>query len=212
MFNKIHKVLSTKEKVSSKKKKGAEAQQLAAELKIQELENERMSLSNRIDELEHAILSVNITVDKIKAEQDELNSQLLEKSNLFDLESQKCQNLEREIRFLKDDKEKTANKTIITTIEIMRFCDILKSIDDKTTEECISIVKNKMEQSLVEYGVRIVKEADGLFDPKCQRIVDTQETVDSLAKNHVAQVVRPGYWYEGKCLIPQDVIIFSVKG
>lgn len=197
-----------KQKASNK---AIEAQLLTSETRIQELENDKSILSEKNGQLEQSIISINNRLDGIISEKNTLNNLLIEKTQLLDHEKSKSQRLERELQSLKDDKDSTVNNTVTVLTELIRHCTLLKAMGDMSSTECTNSVINKVECSLVEYGVTIVKESDEGFDPTCQRVVSVQETEDVLKKNHVAQVVRPGYWFAGKCLIPQDVIVFTEK-
>ncbi len=191
--------------------KDIEAQLLDYEIKIQELENDKSILLEKNDQLEQSIISFSKNMDAINAEKDALNTLLIENTQFLDSERSKNLVLEREMQSLKDDKDRTVNKTVEVLVELIRHCTILKAMGDMSSPELTNSVITKVEYSLLDYGVTIVKESEGEFDPTCQRVVNVQETEDLMKKNHVAQVVRPSYWFAGKCLIPQDVIVYTEK-
>lgn len=183
----------------------------AAESQILSLESEKKTLSEEIERLQGIINHSDEEINKQKQELERINAILTESTNSLNTERQRRFVLEDDNRTLKDENERMVNKTIAVISELIRFCDLLKSMRDTSTNECVNILKAKINQTIMEYSVSVVSEASGVFDSTCQKIVDIQETDDLAIDNYVSRVVRPGYWYAGKCIVPQDVIVFSLK-
>lgn len=63
---------------------------------------------------------------------------------------------------------------------------------------------------LKKSGVEILED-QGMFSSQRQTIVDVKETEDEALDGQIAEVVRPGYFYQGEQLRGQEVIIYKMK-
>lgn len=64
---------------------------------------------------------------------------------------------------------------------------------------------------LKKSGVEILED-EGAFSSERQTIVDVKETEEESLDGQIAEVVRPGYIYQGEQLRGQEVIVYKLRG
>lgn len=96
-------------------------------------------------------------------------------------------------------------------VEVISFINLLRSDDELTLSECLDTISRKMKDYVESFGVEILEEASGTFDPSWQRAIDYIHTDDENLEDCVASVVRTGYLINGKCITPQDVVVYSTN-
>lgn len=209
ILNKI-KMIFSKE---SSKKSSADFQNLLSQCDV-ELSKLREELDAAIElnkELQESLDSKKSEIVAHLNEIAELRHKLNEQADKLNEERTANDELRHRNLNIQDENELLVGKSSNTVSKLIRFCQLLKTMDFSSVDECISVIKSEIEKSTSDLGFDIVYTCDSEFNPQNHRIVDTKETDDILLNNHIADVVRPGIWYEGKCLIPQDVIIYTVN-
>lgn len=112
---------------------------------------------------------------------------------------------------LQEENESLIGRSSNNVYKLINFCELQKTMEISSVEECISIIRNEIMQSTTEMGFDIIDSYEGEFNHEIHTIVDTQFTNDVNQNNQIAKVVRPGVWYDNKCLIPQDVVVYTVN-
>lgn len=179
--------------------------------KISELE---VSLATAQKQNKNLLQTVNRNssrIGELSEENESLKSEFQKQASL--LRDKESQNNELRDKYLnlKEENEMLIGRSSNLVSKLVRFCQILRTMNYSTVDECISAIKYEIEQSVSDMGFSIIDAFEGEFNPQFHCIVDTKVTDDVLLDNHIAEVVRPGVWYKDKCLIPQDVIIYTIK-
>ena len=160
----------------------------------------QLSLDKKVAEINDLRDSISDFEKKIKEQADVLSKVKLMNDDL------RHNNLN-----LQEENELHVGRSSNVVSKLMNFCELLKTMNISSVEDCITIIKNEIKQSTTEMGFEIIESYEGEFNPETQSIVDTQFTDDNNLNNHIAKVVRPGVWYDNKCLIPQDVIVYTIN-
>ncbi len=202
VINKIKKYIYTKRSSEKspddfpKLQSQCEAKLLEFRKKLDEVQKRNEDLQKSLDSKKEEISDLHSRINKLE---QELNNEKSEKDKLRD------SNLN-----LQNENELLIGRSSSVVSKLICFCQLLKTMHS-SVEECIAAIKDEIEKSSSDLGLDIMDTCDGEFNPKLHCIVDTKETDDILLNNHIADVVRPGIWYNGRCLIPQDVIIYKVS-
>ncbi len=110
-----------------------------------------------------------------------------------------------------DDKSVDIEAMAGNAVEVISFINLLRYDDELTLSESLDAISRKMKDYVESFGVEIREEASGLFDSSWQRAVDYIHTDDENLEDCVASVVRTGYLINGKCITPQDVVVYSTN-
>lgn len=110
-----------------------------------------------------------------------------------------------------DDKSVDIEAMAGDAVEVISFINLLRYDDELTLSESLDAISRKMKDYVESFGVEIREEASGLFDSSWQRAVDYIHTDDENLEDCVASVVRTGYLINGKCITPQDVVVYSTN-
>ena len=141
----------------------------------------------------------------------ELESKLREQTATLDEANFQNKKLRHNNLCLQEENELLVGRGSNVVSKLMRFCQVIKSMEVSSIDECIAAIKSEIEQLAFHLGFDIVETIDGGFNPKLHRIVGTKDVDDILLNNQIAEIVRPGIWYNNKCLIPQDIIVYTAK-
>lgn len=178
---------------------------------IRSLETLRKELYQKAESLQNSLTLAESKIGDLNQEKESLSSQLKEQGNLLETERQIVMELKRRVDEVESENWELLSKIVTVNSELIHFCDLIKSMSNRTVEEFADVINDKIEHALSEYGVTIAKESDGEFNPITHRVVDIRETTDMSLDNSIAEVVRPGFWVKSRCLIPQDVIVFIFR-
>ena len=172
--------------------------------KISELEGKLLKAQKENESLKQSSNSNDIEIAKLK--------QIIEKQkkNLISTNSAN-EELRNSNLNLIEENELLVGRSSNVVLKLIHFCGLLNTMDISSVEDCIAIIKNEIEQTTTEMGFEIIDCYEGEFNSEIHCIIGTQETADTLLNNHIAKVVRPGVWYDNKCIIPQDVIVYTVN-
>lgn len=210
MCKKISHMFSSKK---STDKSLDQAQQCVREYiaKISELEASLAIAQEQNKNLLQTVNSNSFRIGELSKVNESLMSEIQKQA--FLLRDKESQNNELRDKYLnlKEENEMLIGRSSNVVSKLVRFCQILRTMNYSTADECISAIKYEIEQSVSDMGFSIIDTFEGEFNPQFHCIVDTKVTDDVLLDNHIAEVVRPGVWYKDKCLIPQDVIIYTIK-
>lgn len=179
--------------------------------KISELEASLVTAQEQNNNLLQTVNSNSSRICELSTVNESLRSEIQEQASL--LRNKESQNNELRDKYLnlKEENEMLIGRSSNVVSKLVRFCQILRTMNYSTVDECTSAIKYEIEQSVSDMGFSIIDSFEGEFNPQFHCIVDTKVTDDVLLNNHIAEVVRPGVWYKDKCLIPQDVIIYTIK-
>lgn len=181
-----------KEKISS----------LNSDLDASKKESE--DLHHIIEENEAIIVGLRKDIVKLKGELEQV------KINL-DKEKSRNNELKEENVIIKEKNELLIGKCAKTAKDFAQFVNMLDTMGLRSIEECIEIVKIETKQSISELGFEFICSYSGEFNPEIHCIVGTKATNNKLLSEHIAEVVRPGVWYNNNCLIPMDVVIYTFE-
>ncbi len=92
--------------------------------------------------------------------------------------------------------------------------DLLYDQGEETGSVSLRIVEATLKETaslLKKSGVEILED-QGAFSSERQTIVDVKETEEESLDGQIAEVVRPGYIYQGEQLRGQEVIVYKLRG
>lgn len=210
VFDKMRGMVSSKK---SSKKSPDDFQKLQSQCDV-ELLKSREKLAAVLEQnksLQQSLGSKNVEIDNLRSRIDKLEQELNAQVGMLSNEKSENDKLRHRNLNLQDENELLVGRSSSVMSKLICFCRLLKTMDFSSIEECIAAIKGEIEKSSSDLGFDIMDTCGGVFNPKLHCIVDTKETDDILLNNHIADVVRPGIWYNGRCLIPQDVIIYTVS-
>lgn len=200
VFDKMKRMFSSKR---SSKKSPDDLQKLQFQC------DKELAAKNEV--LQQSLDSKNVEIGKLCNLINELEQKLNAQADMLNNEKSKNDELRRSNLNLQNENELLVGRSSSVVSKLICFCRLLKTMDFSSVDECVAVIKGEIEKSSSDLGFDIIDTCDGEFNPELHRIVDTKETDDILLNNHIADVVRPGIWYDGRCLIPQDVIIYTVS-
>lgn len=209
-FDKMKGIFSSKKssEKSSDDFKKLQSQYNAEVLKPRE---ELAAAQKQNKDLQQSLGSKNKEIGDLRSRINKLEQELNAQANMLSNEKSENDKLRHSNLNLQNENELLVGRSSNVVSKLICFCRLLKTMDFSSIEECIAAIKGEIEKSSSDLGFDIMDTCDGEFNPKFHCIVDTKETDDILLNNHIADVVRPGIWYNGRCLIPQDVIIYTVS-
>lgn len=155
--------------------------------------------------------------DKIRAYEDEKRAYEEE----IDKQSERIAGLEEELRAHESSPAEDTGKEmrdLISNIIALRDGQMIKRdylYDQGEDESSVSlrIVEATLKETanlLKKSGVEILED-QGAFSSQRQTIVDVKETEEESLNGQIAEVVRPGYFYQGEPLRGQEVITYKMK-
>lgn len=150
-------------------------------------------------------------IDALQKNISNLEKEIKKKAEVLEKEKSFYTELNNKYLHLQEEYELLVGRSCNNVSKLINFCELLKTMGISSVDDCIAIIRNEIVQSTSEMGFDIVDSYDGVFNPKIHTIVDTQFTNDSNLNNHIAKVVRPGIWYDNKCIIHQDVIVYTIN-
>lgn len=185
---------------------------------IHEYEGEIFELKNGIKKAQEELKKVDqITNNKdeeikqLKIEINRLNTLLEKQSKIIkDLETQSG-DLKHDKLILQEENDMLIGKSGNFISKLMHFVSVLNTIPFSSIDECIETINSEIEESITDLGFEIIRNNGNLFNPENHRIVSTKVIDDVHLNNHIAEVVRPGIWFKDKCIIPQDVVVYTIK-
>lgn len=210
VFNKMKKFFSSK-RSSEKSPDDLKGLQSQCEAKLLELKEKLAEVQEQNKDLQKSLDSKGVKIDDLHNRINELEQKLEAQADMLNNEKSEKDKLERSCLNLQDKNELLIGRSSSVVSKLICFCQLLKTMNFSSVDECIAAIKDEIEKSSSDLGFDIIDTYDGEFDPKLHCVVATKETDNSLLDNHIADVVRPGIWYDGKCLIPQDVIIYTIS-
>ena len=211
VVNKIKRKLSSIK--STEERSPKELQQLLSQCdaKITELNEKLLAAQNQSSILRQSLDSKVAEINVLRVKVSSLEEELKKLTDDFNNVKSSNDELRNNNLHLQEENERLIGRSSSTVSKLMSFCELLKSMGISSVEDCIAIIKNEIKQSTTEMGFDIIDSYEGEFNPEIHNIINTQSTDDSKLNNHIAKVVRPGVWYDNKCLIPQDVIVYTVN-
>lgn len=117
-----------------------------------------------------------------------------------------------------DGEERKALQELIRNMIAIRDSQLIKRdyLYDQGEQEgsaALRIVEATLKETanaLKKCGVEILED-EGVFSSDRQTIVDIRDTEDASLDGRIAEVVRPGYCYQGEQLRGQEVIVYKKK-
>lgn len=209
-FNKMKGIFSLK-RSSEKSSDDFQKLQSQCDAEVLKLREELAAVQEHNKDLQQSLGSKNKEIGDLRSRIDKLEQELIAQADMLSNEKSENDKLRHSNLNLQDENELLVGRSSSVVSKLICFCRLLKTMDFSSIEECIAAIKGEIEKSSSDLGFDIMNTCDGEFNPKLHCIVDTKETDDILLNNHIADVVRPGIWYNGRCLIPQDVIIYTVS-
>ena len=174
--------------------------------KLQELQT---SLQSLIDCRERQVIDLQNQVAQLKSQgedADELRKSIqsltakIQKMKLEDSSKVKTQEKESEV---------ASEKIACDLISFISYIELLRTNSDLSLDAGLNLLRAKYEDVLAMCGISTVKDCDGPFNATYQKVVGAQPTEFAEKDGCVAEVVRPGYFIEEKCIQPIEVIIYS---
>ena len=209
-FDKMKGIFSSK-RSSEKSSDDFRKLQSQCNAEVLKLREKLAAVQEQNKNLQQSLGSKNKEIGDLRSRIDKLEQELNAQANMLSNEKSENDKLRHSNLNLQDENELLVGRSSNVVSKLICFCRLLKTMDFSSIEECIAAIKGEIEKSSSDLGFDIMDTCDGEFNPKFHCIVDTKETDDILLNNHIADVVRPGIWYNGRCLIPQDVIIYTVS-
>lgn len=177
--------------------------------KIRELKQELSEAKRQNEILQKSINDKTKDINDLRETVRCLRTEVEEQADALRKEKSTNNELKHTYLNLQEENELLVGRSSNVVSKLIRFCQLLKTMDIPSVEECIEIVKSEIEQSTTYLGFEIIDSYEGEFNPEIHCIIDTIASNDTSLNNHIAKVVRPGVWYKDKCLIPQDVIVYT---
>lgn len=209
-FDKMKGIFSSK-RSSEKSSDDFKKLQSQCNADVLKLREKLAAVQEQNKDLQQSLGSKNKEIGDLRSRFDKLEQELNAQADMLSNEKSENDKLRHSNLNLQDENELLVGRSSNVVSKLICFCRLLKTMEFSSIEECISAIKGEIEKSSSDLGFDIMDACDGEFNPKFHCIVDTKETDDILLNNHIADVVRPGIWYNGRCLIPQDVIIYTVS-
>lgn len=178
---------------------------------ISRLRDKLTKVQNENEALQQSLSSTNEEINSLRNGIKVLKQDMSEQTDALTKERAANNDLRHNNMTLQDKNEQLVGRSGNVVSKLIRFCELLKTMEFSSADECIAAIKSEIEKSSSDLGLNIVDTYEGEFNSKFHRIVDTKITDDVFQKDHIAEVVRPGIWYAERCLIPQDVIIYTVN-
>lgn len=179
--------------------------------KIKDLKRELFEANNQNNMLHQSLDSKDVEIDDLRNTVSNLRRELDEQAGALIKAKSAVGELTHSNLNLQEENELLVGRSVNVVSKLVRFCQLLKTMDISSVGECIAIIQSEIEQSTTDLGFEIIDAYEGEFNPEKHCIIDTLVTDDRFLNNHIAKVVRPGIWYHDKCLIPQDVIVYKVN-
>lgn len=213
VFNIIKKILSSLSSKRSSEKFPDDLKELRSqyEANLLELKEKLAAVQGQNEDLQKSLVSKEEEIKVLNSHIDKLKQELNKQADMLNNETSENNELRDRYLNLQNENELLIGRSSSVVSKLICFCQLLKTIDFSSVDECIAAIKDEIEKSSSDLGFDIMDTYDGEFDSKLHCVVATKETDNSLLDNHIADVVRPGIWFDGKCLIPQDVIIYKVS-
>lgn len=165
------------------------------------------SQQSTIDGLRRDYNSLKVDNQRLQNENARLKKKLTE-CEAPPVEQPDKHNPTTESLLLQEEYDSFVDKVANATSDVLQFCCSMTTMD-LTSSECIQYLENEVKQSMAGCGLEIIEIADSDFDPKRHRCIETIDCDTPELKNHIAEVIAPGFWYKNKCLIPQMVVVYK---
>lgn len=182
-------------------------------LKFDFMDSEKYIDKQGQGELENIIQEFNKVVGKIAKEQNKANIQLEELVVMMDENEEAQKDKEQTLASAKEDKTKLRNEKFILIeglIEILDQIENLYKISKKHENdiwfEQISLMWNLISKTLLSIGITRIDDEYTTYTPFLNTIVSTKDDTQ-LEEGYVLEVLKSGYFYEGKVLRRSEVIV-----
>lgn len=185
------------------------------------IKNEFDCLLRAKDDEIASLKKANIKVEELSNNIHALQEAKKKLANDIEIKDNEIASLKQQIKDFKPTEEyigdsSNENSVDVETIasdavDIISLINLLRLDDKQTLSEGLDTVSRKMKDYVESFGVEIREVASGPLDTSWQRAVDYIHTDDENLEDCVASVVRNGYLINGKCIAPQDVIVYSTN-
>ncbi len=179
--------------------------------KILSLCSDLDAAKKKSDSHQHIIEGKDAFISDLQNNIVEQKDELEQVKNLLDEEKNRNRELKDKNVLLEEKNEVLVGKCAKTAKGFVQFVNMLDTMEFTSIEECIETVKLETKQSISELGFEFISTYSGEFDPEIHCVVGTKTTNNKLLSEHIAEVVRPGVWYNNNCLIPMDVVIYTIE-
>lgn len=138
----------------------------------------------------------------------------------IDALTKQCEQMRSELRKNQDRKETLEAQSLFVLKNLIEVRNKLnlqqnyllaESSEEKKQQLLLVKAYLVMIRDAIEASGVVSMEEDTIFDEAKHKIVDTIKTEQEELVDHIAQVVRPGYFYQGKVMQLQEVIIYVGK-
>lgn len=181
------------------------------ELQLQAKESFIKSLKEDVGKLK----ALKLKHQYLNKENQNLKKELNNKSEIINKLNERIDQMriiyETKLRDQADSHNECIETLACNAIGIINFMQLLSLEKEKTLQDCLDLTKKKMCELLEEMGVVEKSETPECFDPSWQRAVDYIHAENEKQSDSVASVVRSAYFIKGKCIVPQDVIVYSTN-
>lgn len=151
-------------------------------------------------------------IEKLKAENERKEKELDNLRQTIEKQKTCIAQLENQLNDEKNLHNDKIEEICSCAIRLLRYTELL--LIDKNNTDVDTVLHLVLESEgdfLNTLNVTERKDASGAYDSSYQNIVDVCPTNDVSLDGKVAEVIRSGFWIGDKCVIPQDVIIYSTN-
>jgi len=161
------------------------------------------------EELPIILKNITKVYERIGKEQFKSNNDLEEVIEMLE-ESRIKDDLIKEMKEIIDNKDIKINKSMLALMSIYDTFDDMYSFSIKsgneTLKEAISFQREKNVKLLLTSGIAVIGEVDESFDSNIH-IAKEVKFDEGFKNNHIIEVLRNGYVYEGEVIRKAEVII-----
>ena len=179
--------------------------------KISSLRSDLEASKKESDHLRYVIKEKDTYIDGLQKDIAVRKGELEQVNRLLAEEQSRNKELNDENANLQEKNVLLVGKCAKTAKGFVQFVNMLDTMGFSSIAECIETVKTETNQSISELGFEFVNTYSGKFNSEIHCVVGTKTTDDSSLSEHIAEVVRPGVWYNNNCLIPMDVVIYTIE-
>ena len=178
--------------------------------KISKLNKELKATQDQNSTLQTSLNTKITENNKLRASVSSLEKEIKDQAETLKETKSLNDELRKKNLYLQEENELLVGRSSNNMSKLINFCELLKTMEISSVEDCIAIIRNEIMSSTAEMGFDVVDSYEGEFNPEIHTIIETQSTNETNLNNHVAKVVRPGVWYDNKCLIPQGVVVYTI--
>ena len=172
----------------------------------QEVQTDEATATTDEQEVVQAEPSVEDTIEKMRAEIDRLNDQLLRK--MAEFENFRKRTLKEKTELVLNGGQKVIESLLPVLDDLERAQEnMAKSDDVATLREGVDLIVSKLNKTLATHGLEKMKTSEVLFDTDFHEAIALVPVAEEEKKNHIIDCVQAGYTLNEKVIRHAKVVV-----